>query len=559
MMGSCIGYFSYESAKSMVYANKKNEMADTINRTDININTWVLQIIRLAENTSQNQAMRELSADRADTSWQRGYIDEWFDNFTQVVAAVSDIHIIDMHGSLRYSYASREEYIERERLGQCLRAVSERPDRETWLGIGRPLCRESGESVVTMVRPIAGGSGVSGVLIIELNPDMFGTLLLSSYSMFPNQYTFIVDQNGDIISTNKKVEHTWLEEIEENFSRGIRKFELTWEDTDYYVCGQYNGLTGWKTFSIVSLSDFFPQSGELRSMVFTMVAAAVLMAAIVILLLSYTFTRPIGRLMAAMKEMETGNFKIQVEEKGRDELGRLTRSFNFMARQTDRLVKEVYQEKLAQKNAELEALQAQINPHFLYNTLDTINWQLIDIGADDISDIVVSLGDILKYSIHGKDVLVPLEEEIRYIESYLCIQKSRLEARLETSMEIQRGARSCMVPKLILQPVVENAILHGIEPMKEGGRIQITAGLEGSDLLITVEDNGPGMDEAQLKACREMLEREEGAADSIGMRNVHRRLRLYFGEKYGLTVESGRQKGTRVMLHMPGSAREQQE
>ena len=312
-------------------------------------------------------------------------------------------------------------------------------------------------------------------------------------------------------------------------------------------------MTGWKTFSIVSLNDFFPQASELQRAVFTMVAVAVLLAAVVILLISYTFTRPIGKLMTAMKEIEKGDFKIQVVNKSRDEIGRLTESFNFMVSKIDHLVKEVYQEKIAQKNAELEALQAQINPHFLYNTLDSINWMLMDIGADDISDVVVSLGDILKYSIHGKDVLVPLNEEVQYIESYLCIQKNRLEDRLCTSMEIQKEARACMVPKLILQPMVENAILHGIEPMKDGGRVRITAGLEQQNLLITIEDNGPGMAPEELEQCRAAVYSESGATDSIGMRNVHRRLRLHFGEEYGLAIESRHQEGTIVTLRMPGT------
>ena len=310
------------------------------------------------------------------------------------------------------------------------------------------------------------------------------------------------------------------------------------------------------------MNDFFPQASELQRAVFTMVAVAVLLAAVVILLISYTFTRPIGKLMTAMKEIEKGDFKIQVVNKSRDEIGRLTESFNFMVSKIDHLVKEVYQEKIAQKNAELEALQAQINPHFLYNTLDSISWMLMDIGADDISDVVVSLGDILKYSIHGKDVLVPLNEEVQYIESYLCIQKNRLEDRLCTSMEIQKETRACMVPKLILQPMVENAILHGIEPMKDGGRVRITAGLEQQNLLITIEDNGPGMAPEELEQCRAAVYSESGATDSIGMRNVHRRLCLHFGKEYGLAIESRHQEGTIVTLRMPGtrlSAEQEQE
>lgn len=414
IMGFLIGYFSYQNAKRIVYSNKKSEMADTINRIDININIWVLQVTSLAENTVHNQAVLEILGHDTIPADKRGSIDEWFHNFAQVFTAVSDIHILDMDGHIRYSYRHHTGEANQERLQAYLNAEQARPGRENWLGTGHSLYGGAKENVVTMVKSFSlpgdhsqSRSGPDGLLVIELNPELFGSLLLSNHSMFPNQYTLIVDQNGDIISTNKNVRHTWLDEIERNFERGIRKFELRWDNKDYYVCGQYNGVTGWKTFSIVSLNDFFPQAKELRSAVFTMVLGAVLLAAVLILLISYTFTRPIAKLTAAMKEVEEGNFDIRVVHKSHDEMGRLTDSFNFMTGKINHLVKEVYQEKLAQKNAELEALQAQINPHFLYNTLDSINWMLIEIGAMEISDVIVSLGDILKYSIHGKDVLVP--------------------------------------------------------------------------------------------------------------------------------------------------------
>ncbi len=553
VLGVLIGFFSYQDAKQIVYSNKKSEMADTINRIDININTWVLQVTSLAENTVNNPAVLEILGHNTIPGDKRDYIDEWFHNFAQVFKAVSDIHVLDMGGQIRYSYRQHSGSADEERLAACLAVEESRPGRDNWLGSGHSLYGGPEEQVVTMVKAFSlpEHTGPDGLLVIELNPELFGSLLLSNHSMFPNQYTLIVDQNGDIISTNKNVSHTWLDEIEDRFDQGIRKFELHWDHKDYYVCGQYNGVTGWKTFSIVSLNDFFPQAKELQRAVFTMVVGAVLLAAILILLISYTFTRPIAKLTAAMKEVEEGNFNIRVVHHSRDEMGRLTDSFNFMTGKINHLVKEVYQEKLAQKNAELEALQAQINPHFLYNTLDSINWMLIEIGAMDLSDVIVSLGDILKYSIHGSDVLVPLEEEIRYIESYLCIQKNRLEERLTATIQVQEEARACMVPKLILQPVVENAILHGVEPQKAGGEIRVEARLTGGDLLVTVSDCGEGMDEEELDRCRSVISAEDPGTDSIGMRNVNRRIRLHYGEEYGLSVESRKHQGTVITLRMP--------
>ena len=466
----------------------------------------------------------ELLENKMITKQQRNYIDEWFDNFAQVFVAVSDIHMIDRDGQIRYSYVPYEGYVDKERLKACTQEAADRPDRETWLGIGRPLCREAGEDVVTMVRAVnaqgeGSTGGAEGILVIELNPDIFSGLLLNNHSMFPNQYTLIVDRNGDIISTNKKVGHTWLDEIEDRFGQGIRKFELRWEGKDYYVCGQYNGVTGWKTFSIVSLNDFFPQASELQRAVFTMVAVAVLLAAVVILLISYTFTRPIGKLMTAMKEIEKGDFKIQVVNKSRDEIGRLTESFNFMVSKIDHLVKEVYQEKIAQKNAELEALQAQINPHFLYNTLESINWRAKALKDQQISSMVESLGTLLRATLSSKKPLVTLDYEIGLAGSYMTIQKIRFEDRLLFHVECPEELGKAL-----------------ILPLPESGEYV---------LIVEVSNEGSVFEEGLLEKLLDGTRNAHGFG--IGLVNIHQRIQMLFGEAYGLSFKNENEKAIAII------------
>ena len=209
-----------------------------------------------------------------------------------------------------------------------------------------------------------------------------------------------------------------------------------------------------------------------------------------------------------------------------------------------RLVNEVYEEKMAQKTAEIKALQAQINPHFLYNTLDTINWMLLDRGEDDISDIIVNLGDLLKYSISGSSTEVPLKEEIKYIQSYLEIQKCRMEDRLEYSISIAENCMECRCPKLLLQPIVENAIKHGIEPLARGGKIEIEAFLGREGLNILLKDNGKGMEE-------EEIEKIQSGKANIGLNNVMKRIQLLYGPEYGIRILSKVSEGTEVDLRIP--------
>lgn len=213
------------------------------------------------------------------------------------------------------------------------------------------------------------------------------------------------------------------------------------------------------------------------------------------------------------------------------------------------MICEVYQKKIEQKNAEIRALQAQINPHFLYNTLDSINWMLIERDEQDISDVVISLGEILRYAVGGQNHLVPLGSEARYIESYLFIQKNRLEDRLNYQWELAEDTLDVLVPRLIMQPIVENAVIHGIEPLKKGGVILMKAWIEKEMLLIRVTDNGRGMNQEELEALREKISGTD-EIENIGMRNIQRRMELTYGQEQAMEIESVQGEGTTITLRM---------
>lgn len=546
LMGSMIGYFSYQNAKNLVLENKEQEMADTINRIDISINSQVQQINRLAENVKSSQIVRAYLKKEIHTQEETEELNDWMEGLLNLISSCSDLILMNEDGTVYYSYSGCQAVNDKRRMEVYENAASNFVGDGTWTEKGSSLCQKNAEEVVTFISSIN-----KVILAIELNPETFGLLMLNNYSTFQNQYTYLVDCAGNVLCSNKTNIYDWGDVVTKGMEKGVRRYEFNWDNKDYFACRQYNGLTGWETYSVVSTDDFFPQAKRLREAIMGLVLLAMLAAGVGIFILSYTFTRPIGRLKNAMKQVEAGDFEIQVESKAHDEIGMLIQSFNYMVSRLRQLIIEVYQQKLAQKNAELTALQAQINPHFLYNTLDSINWMLIEKGEWEISDVVVSLGDILKYSLHGEEMLVLFEEELKYIESYLCIQKNRLEDRLTVQIEIDEEAKLCFVPKLILQPIVENAILHGIEKKKEMGRIQIQAIVRERTLEIRVTDDGIGMQPDRLMRFRESIMSDEISGKHIGMRNVHRRIQLHFGEAYGLKIDSEWQKGTTVTILLP--------
>lgn len=585
ILGTVIGYFSYQNAKELVMQSKEREMVDTINRIDISMNSWVKQVTMLAENIKENAIAAQLLSNEGNPADPEvKYLNEWMENLLRLVEGCSDVLLMNTDGEVYYCYsdsclneeksaAERIGYIDSARIEQCISSEKNQQEMMRWIGIGNSICQAEEEKIVSLVSVMEtkgadqktdASQGILGYVVIELNPKQFSALMLNNHSMFQNQYTFIMDDTGKIITSNKNITYDWLSKVTENMNSGSRRYQFEWEGERYFACKQYNGLTGWETYSVVSEEDFFPQAIRLRRGIFYTVLFAMLAAVLGVYILSYTFTKPVKILSGAMKRVENGDFEVQVATDKKDEMGQLIRAFNYMVREIRNLINVVYQQKLAQKNAELIALQAQINPHFLYNTLDAINWMLIEKDEMEISDIVVSLGDILRYSLQDNEELVTFREELHYIESYLCIQKSRLESRLQTELEIEDEALGYQVPKLILQPIVENAVRHGIERTKEGGQIRITAKLKeninssahGKELWITVSDNGPGMSSEELNRCKEQIfgcreSDKTGKRQSIGMRNVYRRIQLLFGADNGMLIESKENAGTKVTLILP--------
>jgi len=562
-LGALIGIFSYSHSKRIVVENKKKEMADTVNRIDININVRVRYIMDAAENAAAAHVVQNLFPRPEGSGGQpdnKEYLDEYFQNVLRSFDAVNNIFVLDGEGVLYARYTPHGKLPHTAQMDSYAQLAGQNPEKTMWTGITAPLlqgARDEPAQVLCVVRAITGADTkqVKGVLVIELEQDTFSNLIFSNNGILERQYTVIADKQGEVICSNMKMDTSWLDAIERRFDRGERAFSLLWTGKQYYVCGQYNGVTGWKTYSLIAEENIFRESGALKREILLLVMICTLCISAAIAFVAYAITQPINRLTAAMRTAQERNFDIQLPNRRKDEIGRLTDSFNSMIGRINTLVNEVYQGKLAQKNAEIKALQAQINPHFLYNTLDSINWMLIDRGETDISGIVVSLGNLMRYCIDTSSPFVTLAQEFEYAASYLRIQQNRLEERLRYEMELPESVRNVRVPKFILQPLVENAVLHGIEPCKKQGVIRVAAADADADVVIAVEDNGPGIPEAKLEALKKQTDAEERQT-GIGLYNVDERLRLYYGEEHRLIIENTG-AGARIVLTIPKAYKEE--
>lgn len=318
--------------------------------------------------------------------------------------------------------------------------------------------------------------------------------------------------------------------------------------------------TGWKVIAYVPLRELFRDAYALRWNIILLCAITVVILSLFNLAIAMSFVNPINRLVKGMKMVQQDNRVVQLDDDRADEMGFLNKTFNEMSKEINHLVTWVYREQITRKDAELKALQSQINPHFLFNTLESINWMARLNNVPEISETVTDLSDLMEASIGRDDKLITVTEEFRYSDKYISLLKRRFEDKIEFTSRIQEEASEVKIPRLLIQPLVENAVFHGIEKLRGKGKISLDASVVKDNLVITVMDSGPGIDIAGLDELNRKLSMGNDEyfktlvvqeRKSIGIENVNRRIKLFYGDSYGLRIESEQDQYTRVIVSLP--------
>lgn len=326
-------------------------------------------------------------------------------------------------------------------------------------------------------------------------------------------------------------------------------------DSSYFMSYTKSAETGWTYIGFIPYDEIFKQKEELRNTIFLLTGGLILFALLISFLFARGFTKPISVLTGQMRNAEKGNFDaslLEIRETSRmDEIGYLHKRFNTMIRSIQQLIDENYKKQIVIKDTEYRALQAQINPHFLYNTLNSINWMARRNGDDVISTIVESLSGILRLSIDDKRAMITVGEEVEFIQGYMYIQKVRYGKRIDFGVEVSEAFMDTLIPKFTLQPIVENAIYHAVDQKPDVCRIVLSAEIdvERDAVIFSVKDDGPGLDQEKLERLRAFELEAKGTG--IGLKNIQDRLTLLFGEPYGLEMDSVPSEGMTVRVIIP--------
>lgn len=331
--------------------------------------------------------------------------------------------------------------------------------------------------------------------------------------------------------------------------------QLTWSEADqkYLVVYDIGEQEGWKLVKPIPYSQIYEAARTTRNLSFIIGFLFLLLSIIVVTYFSNAITKPLQKLSYHMNRFSTGDFDAEAEVKGRDEIAYLSRHFNLMVRRTNDLINERYKMKLVEKNAILKALEAEINPHFLYNALQAISTKALKNERYDIADMVDALALTLRYCISGKDI-VRAREELKHIENYLSLQKARFGSRLQVTYEWQESMLELEIPKLSIQTLVENSIKHALEKVSSTITIDIRAAITESHAIISVRDNGPGFSPGRLEQVRQSFLNEwkdrEDENESIGLVNLNTRLKLLYGDEAELVIHTDK-TGTEMEMLLP--------
>ena len=411
--------------------------------------------------------------------------------------------------------------------------------------------------VITISRAVEiteGTSTAQGVLLIDMTYAGL-QYMLDNIPLGDQGYLYLVGGEGELIY-HPKMQLIDAGLAEENVSAACTyqdgNYEETWKGKNRNIIVKTVGYTGWKIIGVVPEQGFTLNEVKTRLFMVFVVAFFLFLLAVINAYISSKITAPIQELEESVNALEAEELDAEVYLGGSYEIQHLGRSIGVMAKRIQALMKDIVSEHESKRKSEFDTLQSQINPHFLYNTLDIIVWMIENEQKQEAVKVVTALARFFRISLSKGRSIIPVRDELEHVRSYLTIQQKRFKNKFTYRIEAQDEVLSLACLKLTLQPLVENAIYHGMEFMDGDGEILVKAERDGERLCITIADNGLGMTAEQVQGLLTGKTRSaSGKGSGIGVKNVNERIRLYFGEDFGLDIRSEPDEGTEILIRLP--------
>ena len=410
--------------------------------------------------------------------------------------------------------------------------------------------------VISLSRAIEitnGGKSELGVLLVDMDYSVISRMLDQINTSENGQYYYLCDSSGAIIYHPRRVQISDKISSENSTMAASYKdgiYDEVFEGERRKVVINTISYTGWKLVGVIPYSAFTYGMVDMRYFIILLVLLMAMMLAVVNRIASQGISRPVLRLNESVREYEAGE-KPEIYIGGPQEIRHLGHSIQKSYEQIEDLMRKIVLEQNERRKSELDALQSQINPHFLYNTLESITWMVEGEKNDEAVFMISQLARLFRISLSKGRTIIRIRDEVQHARSYMNIQKIRYKNTFSIDFEIDPAIEDYSTVKPILQPLLENAINYGVSGMDDCGEILVKGRREGNDILLTVEDNGIGMSEEETRLVLTDSDRVHKHGSGVGLVNVNRRIQIYFGSEYGLFIESEPDEGTKVLIRIP--------
>lgn len=453
------------------------------------------------------------------------------------------IHVIDKNRKIRFSTTDYLMPVYEDSKGNFFDILDENEGKGLSFIHRRVDGKDSKDIVMAIGRQIRGkGDGkVLGYIISDVYDEYFNDILENT-NIYEGNNVYVLDKNGYIITDKSFKNKTGFKFYEEYLGTILKDnkgtFNCVINNANYKAYFTTSEHTGLKIIEVIPRSTIYKE----RELAFATFLLFIILCGVMGIIASYLISKrisePINRLSNLMKKVEEGNRNVNFDLDCDDDIGKLGKSFNDMVKEINRLIEEVYMKQYLLQEAEFKALKAQVNPHFLYNTLESIHWMAKLKDFESVSTMVTTLGKFLRYSISSRGDIVSVSQEIEQIENYLTIQRIRYRDKFTVNIDIEETLYNKNILRFLIQPIVENSIIHGLEQKIGKGIIIIKGYIEEGCIIFEIKDNGVGMGNSKAKG------------EGIGMDNVNRRIKIHYGEEYGVYPEKD-QEFTSMKIRIP--------